>query len=250
MLSLETKNIHTDSVASNMRARHFFYIAGILLLAIAALILWRSLQPNRSLPYRSFQMVETISAHDATASAERKKTQPFQMYGGGGTGKIVDRQGKIILQSGAENPIFRFEVSPDQKRVLVYGGDATYTVVAPDSGEKVRLPSQPPGDQMLGFSWYWKDDQTLVGISGEITPFRDDQAGPAREEPIVNHSVFYLYDLNQHQMSQIALPAVLRTRYVSISAIDEAGKVQLRSEEHGTPLGDASLGWFEIRPID
>lgn len=250
MLSLETKNIHTDSIASNMRARHFFYIAGILLLAIAALILWRSLPPNRPLPDRSFQMVETISVHNAAASAEGKKTQPFQMYGGSGTGKIVDRQGKIILQSDAENPIFKFEVSPDQKRILVYGGDATYTVVAPDSGEKIRLPTQPPRDQMLGFSWYWKDDQTLVGISGEITPFRDDQAGPAREEPIVNHSVFYVYDLNQNQMSEIALPAVLRTKYVSIRAVDEAGKVQLCSEDHGTPLSNANLGWFEIRPAD
>lgn len=195
-----------------------------------------------------YQMIETSSSFDPVADAERKKNLPFQMFASGGIGKIVDREGNVILQSDSKNAIFKCDVSPDQKRILVYGGDATYDIITPSSGEKKRLPQLPPADNVLGFSWRWLDDQTLIGVSGKTIPFRDDQVGTEREEPIISRSVLYLYDLKKQQMSEVALPPALRTKNVSVSAVDETGKVQLRPEGREVSYTDASLGWFDIRP--
>ena len=195
-----------------------------------------------------YQMAETKSSFDPVANAERKKSLPFQMFASGGTGKIADREGNIVLRSDSKNAIFRCDVSPDQKRILVYGGDATYDIITPSSGERVRLPQLPPGDNVLGFSWHWLDDQMLLGVSGKTIPFRDDQVGPEREEPIISRSVLYVYNLKERRLSEVELPPTLRTKTISVSFVDETGKVQLRPEGRDVSYTDASLGWFEVRP--
>lgn len=200
----------------------------------------------------SFQLVGTKGSFDPVADAQRRKNLPYQMFGSGGTGKIVDRDGNVILQSDSENPIFKYQVSPDENRIAVHRGSGTYDIFTPSTGETIQLPQQPPGENVLGFgSWHWIDERTLIGVSGKTIPFRDDQVGPEREEPIISRSVLYLYDLEERRMSEVALPPALRlqgVRIVSVNAVDETGKVQLRPEGREVSYTDASLGWFEVRP--
>lgn len=196
-----------------------------------------------------YQMSSVTSSFNPAVEAEKKKALPFQMFASGGSGKVVDRGGNIVLKSDSENAIFKIEVSPNQTSIAVHRGSGKYDIVTPSTGETIRLPQQPPGENMLGFgSWHWIDDQTLVGVSGKTIPFRDDQVGPEREEPIISRSVLYLYDLKERRLSEVELPPALRTKSVSVSAVDETGKVQLRPEGHDVSYTDASLGWFEVRP--
>jgi hypothetical protein len=197
-----------------------------------------------------YQLAETTtSSFDPVADAKRREDLPFRMFASGGEGQIVDAAGNVIAKSDSTNAIFGCEVSPDQKRILIYRGSAKYDVVTPSTGETIRLPRQPPGENMLGFgSWHWVDDQMMVGVSGKTIPFRDDQVGTEREEPIISRSVLYVYDLKERKLSEVELPPALQTKTVSISAVDATGKVQLRPEGRELSYTDASLGWFEVRP--
>jgi hypothetical protein len=195
-----------------------------------------------------YEMTKTTSSFDPVADAKRKETLPFRMFASGGTGKIVDNAGNVIIQSDSENAIFSCEVSPDQTRISINRGSGKYDILTPSTGETIRLPQQPPGENVLGFSWRWIDAQTLIGVSGITVPFRDDQVGPDREEPIINHSVLYVYDLKERKLSEVQLPPTLQTKTFSVSAIDETGKVQLQLEAREANHTDASLGWFEVRP--
>lgn len=277
-----------------MKKRQFLVVAGVLALAIIAIIVWKSLNPNSPATERPpetadapieksnkaatesrpvapparnesasnaeskidpvvgepppYQMVETSSSFDPVADAKRRENAPFRVQGRGSKAKILTADGKILIEADEKVGIYGCYVSPNGKLILVYSGDATYDVITPSSGEKTRLPQMPPGDNVLGFSWRWLDDQTLIGVSGKTIPFRDDQVGTEREEPIISRSVLYLYDLKKQQLSEVALPRALRTKNVSVSAVDETGKVQLRPEGREVSYTDASLGWFDIRP--
>jgi len=195
-----------------------------------------------------YEMTKTTSSFDPVADAKRKETLAFRMFASGGTGKIVDTAGNVIIQSDSENAIFSCDVSPDQTRISINRGSGKYDIVTPSTGETIRLPQQPPGENVLGFSWRWIDDQTLIGVSGITIPFGGDQVGLEREEPIISHSVLYVYGLKERKLSEVELPPTLQTKTFSVSAVDATGKVQLLSEARGADYTDASLGWFEVRP--
>lgn len=268
-----------------MNKKQLQSVAAILVVTVLAIIFWRLTEPRSSLADPTsetgntptakstnavsestrndgasnidpamaerpmYQMTETKSSFDPLTNADRKKVLSFRMFASGGVGKIVDREGNTILQSDEKNAIFKCEVSPNETRIAVHRGSGKYDIITPSTGETIRLPQQPPGENVLGFaSWHWIDDQTLIGVSGKTIPFRDDQVGPEREEPLISRSVLYVYDLKNQKMSEVALPPALRTKTVSVSAVDETGKVQLRPEGREVSYTDASLGWFEVLP--
>lgn len=278
-----------------MNRKQLLFVAVVLALAVIAIFVWRSLEPNRSVAELSsetanvpsgrvgkaenesteisqstrnydaskteadtvptppkkplYQMAETKSSFDPVANAKLRENAPFRIQGRGSKARIVDADGKVLIEPDEKVGIYGCSVSPSGKRIAVYYGDATYDIVTPSTGETIRLPQQPPGENMLGFgSWHWIDDETLVGVSGKTIPFRDDQVGPEREEPIISRSVLYVYDLRERRLSEVELPPALRTKSVSVSAVDETGKVQLRPEGREVSYTDASLGWFEVRP--
>ena len=196
-----------------------------------------------------YQMAETRSSFDPVADAKRRDNAPFRIQGRGSKAKIVGSDGKVLIEPDEKVGIYGCSVSPNGRRIAVYYGDAKYDIVTPSTGETIRLPQQPPGENVLGFgSWHWIDDQTLIGVSGKTIPFRKDQVGTEREEPIISRSVLYLYDLKEQKMSEVALPSALRTKTVCVSAVDETGKVQLQPDGRGVSFTDVSLGWFEVRP--
>ncbi len=200
------------------------------------------------LPY---QMSSSMSAFDPIADANRRENAPFKIQGHGSKAKIVDKEGKILIEADENIGFYGCSVSPNGKQIAVYYGDATYDIINFNSGETIRLPQQPPGDNMLGFgSWHWINDKTLIGVSGIIAPHNHEHTGHSCEDPHISQSVLYRYDLNEQKISQIALPPGLDTKIVSVRAVDETGKVQLWPDGQGDSYTDASLGWFEIRPTE
>jgi hypothetical protein len=211
-------------------------------------------EPERDVPavaVPTYELKPVAVSYDPTSDAAKPPTAPFQLRGGAGAGKIVDATGKVILESGSKSGIniFGCEVSQDNKRILVQGGDAKALVLDPATGSRQNLPTAPPGKDMLGFgSWRWLDPDTLIGVSGKTLPFREDQVGALSEEPMIERSVLYLYDLKTQQLSEVELPPRLRTKTLSVSAIDPTGKVQLRPEGGPASFTDESYGWFDVRP--
>jgi hypothetical protein len=193
-----------------------------------------------------YQLSETKSSFNSVVDEKRRESAPFKLQGRGSKAKIVTAEGKVVIEADDRIGIYGCSVSPDGRRVLIYYGDADYDVMTPKTGEMIRLPRWPPGESVLGFSWLWIDDQTLVGVSGKTVP-RDDQVGPGREEPNISRSLLYLYDLNERKLSEVELPRALKTKVVSVSAVDATGKLQLQSEDRGVSYSGASLGWFEVR---
>lgn len=198
----------------------------------------------------SYQLAETKSSFDPVADAKRRESAPFRIQGRGSKAKILTAEGKTLKEAGEKVGIYGCSVSPDGKRLAVYYGDAQYDIITPSNGETVRLPQQPPGENMIGFgSWDWIDDDTLVGVSGKVIPFRDDEVGPEREEPNISRSTLYVYKLSERKLAEVELPTELQNKTFSVSAVDLSGNVQLRPEDHES-YADASLGWFDVSPKD
>jgi len=196
-----------------------------------------------------YQMTSLTGSFEPVEHITQQENQPFRIQGRGSKAKIVTKEGDTLLEADETVGIYGCSVSPNGKRIAVYFGDATYDIITPSTGETIRLPQQPPGENMLGFgSWHWLNDRKLLGVSGKTIPFRDNQVGPEREEPTISRCVLYLYDLEEKTMAEVALPPALRMKTISVSAVDETGKVQLRPEGHQVSFTDAALGWFEIRP--
>jgi hypothetical protein len=205
--------------------------------------------PGVSAP--TYELNPVAVSFDPTKDTATATKPQFQLRGGAGAGRIVDATGKVILQSGPQSGIniFGCEVSPDNNQILVQGGDAQALVLDTVTGNRQNLPTAPPGKDMLGFgSWRWMDNDTLIGVSGKTIAFRDDQVGVEREEPMIERSMLYVYDLKSQQLSEVELPPRLRTKTLSVSAVDPTGKVQLRREGGPASFTDESNGWFEVRP--
>lgn len=106
-----------------------------------------------------YQLAEARGSFDAVADANGRENAPFRIQGRGSKAKIVTAEGKTLIEADEKGGIYGCSVSPDGKRLAVYYGDARYDVITPSTGESIRLPQQPPGENMLGFgSWHWLAD--------------------------------------------------------------------------------------------
>ena len=199
----------------------------------------------------TYRITEAVSTSDPAEHAKRQENAPFRIQGRGSKAKIVSADGRIIMEADPTVGIYGCSVSPNGMHIAVYYGDANYEIVTPGADETITLPQKPPGKNLLGFaSWSWLDDQKLLAVSGKVLAFRANQVGPAREEPMISRSVLYIYDLNEKQLSEVALPPELQRKTFSVDAVDEVGKVRIRPEGRKVSYTDATLGWFEIHPTE
>lgn len=196
-----------------------------------------------------YQLAQIQNSFDPVADAKRLENAPFRIQGRGSKAKIVTAEGKTLIEADDKVGIYGCSVSPDGKRLTVYYGDAKYDVITPSTGETIRLPQHPPGENMIGFgSWDWIDTDTLVGVSGTVIPFREDEVGPAREEPNISQSLLYVYKLSERKLMEVELPPELQNKTFSVSVVDSSGNVQLGSDDHDSS-SDANLGWFDVRAM-
>jgi hypothetical protein len=191
------------------------------------------------------EMKEAKYEIDYVALARSRENLPFEFRGGGTSGRVVDRQGHVLMESGKEIGIFGVEVGPDKQNVLVKGGDAVNFVFNPATGQKLKLPLTPPGANMLGFGWRWIGKTKLLGESGV-------QAFSAKGAPMncceghnVAQTKLYVYDVTTQQLAEVTMPSKVTQPVVNVVDVSGDGHVHLVHEvpHVGTPQ---DLGWFKI----
>jgi hypothetical protein len=163
-------------------------------------------------PLVHYEMVQTNVAVDPDVEAKSKKTQPFQLRGGGsGAAKIVDLEGKTVLESVPYNTIASCSVSPDGGRILVYHGNSDYEIFDPASKSRALLPQRPPGEKKLAFSaWHWINDAALLGQSGDELTDRRDVAG---EDAMEIRGRLYLYNIGRKELAEFNCLRIWELRY-------------------------------------
>lgn len=179
---------------------------------------------------------------DPFVSSRERQDSPFEFRGGAGIGRVVDRRGRIILESSKEIGIFGVSVSPDKKKILVRGGDSGTIVMDPLTGRKIRLPSYPPEPEVLFIGdWRWIGPDSVFGSSG-IQAF-DDKGAPIKccEGHNIARTKFYVYDIIAGVLSEVVTTDVVKETLVNAVEVVSDGYIHLLDEKSGR-----DLGWFKV----
>jgi hypothetical protein len=188
------------------------------------------------------QIDETLEHHP---EAKPKNNDPYRISGRGSTARILDSRGNTLIQGNLKVGIYGCEISPNEKRLLVYYGDAEYNVIEPGTDMKVVLPPQPAGQNKLAFgSYHWMDDDALIAESGDQK--LDVHGRPVQTDDNVSQTRLYVYSISTQTLEEAPLPQTLRTRVFSVTEVRPGGYVHLLADDaSGGPTGD--LGWFKVR---
>jgi hypothetical protein len=172
--------------------------------------------------------------------------QLFQLRGGGNsTAKIIDLEGKIVLEAPPYNTIASYSVSPSGGRVLVYHGNSDYEVFDPATKSRTVLPQQPPGEKKLAFSaWHWIDEDTVIGQSGDELAERKEIPG---EDTMDIQGRLYLYNISHRALAKVQLPNDFDAKMFSVTEVSPSGYVHLVNEDPNATR-PRDLGWFQVRP--
>ncbi len=191
------------------------------------------------------EMKEAKYEIDYVALARSRENPPFEFRGGAGTGKVVDREGRVLMESGEEIGILGVEVGPDRQHILVEGGSAVNFVLNPTTGQKLKLPLTPPGANMLGFGWRWIGETKLLGESG-VQAF-NTKGAPMNccEGHNVAQTKLYVYDVTTQKLAEVTMPNKVTQPVVNVVDVSNDGHVHLVHEvpHVGT---QQDLGWFKI----
>jgi hypothetical protein len=184
---------------------------------------------------------------DYVAMAHSQENPPFEFRGGQITnGKVFDRDGNVLMESGKELEIFGVSVSPDKKQVLVEGYNAINFVLSPTTQGKTQLPIRPPGSNRLAFgSWHWVNDHSLIGESGIAKVEKDGR--PWRRDDNVAQSKLYVYDLITKELTEATLPIEIDAQLFGIVEASPDGYINLANNapKDNKPR---ELGWFKVGP--
>jgi hypothetical protein len=195
-------------------------------------------------PLLQMEMKKVKYVPDYVGLARSIENPLFRCLGGSGTGRVVDREGRVVMDSGKEIGILGVAVGPDGKHVLIEGGDAINYVLSPSTGEKIQLPVYPPGTNMLGFgTWNWINETKLLGVSGVQS--LDEKGVPVQEDNNVAQTKLYVYDLTTQSLAEVPLPSEVSHLVVNIAEVSPDGHVHLMDEAPHRAT-EQDLGWFEI----
>jgi hypothetical protein len=181
---------------------------------------------------------------DRDAQALAQKDVPYECRGGGGNGRVVDRDGNVVFESSNEIWIYGASAGTDGKHVLIEGSDAKNLVLNPAKGERRWLPSMPPGTNMLCFgSWHWVSDHMLVGEAG-IQKLKAN-GSPVMDDDNVAASNLFIYDMDTRELAEVALPAELKGKVFGVIESSGDGHLFIGIE---SPRDDDKFkeGWFKI----
>lgn len=189
-------------------------------------------------------MKNATNVPDLIALARLREDAPFRCLGGSGTGRVVDQEDKVIMESGQEIGILGVIVGPDRQLVLVEGGDSINIVINPASGRKVKLPVYPPGEHMLGLGgWHWIGSRTLLGSSG--IQALDENGVPVKSDNNVAQTKLYVYDVTTQRLSEVVMPSKVTQPLVNVMDVSPDGHVHL-VQENSNGSSEQDLGWFKI----
>lgn len=171
---------------------------------------------------------------------------PFKFEGGAGTGRVINRQGKVLLDSGKEIGIFGAAVAPDKEKVLVKGGNAINMVLYPSDGRKIMLPALPPGTNMLGFGdWQWLGRSLVSGTSGVAKISREGPHENCCNDNNIAATKFYTFDLLTEQLSEVVMPSTVTQPVVHAVEVMSDGHIHL-VQDRLDGSGEQDLGWFKV----
>lgn len=193
------------------------------------------------------QIVEIVQTAAPTPSTEKKDAphRTYRLIGNGGyPAKVIDDQGKVVIEANPNFGIHGVSISPNNDRLLVLGYPMSL-VVELTTDRRIALPSQPPGSNKLGFaSWRWIDNDFLLGESGDAVAERKPGAGG--EGNNVAQTRLYLYDLNRQGLEEVKLPDDLVTKVFSVTEVSPDGSVHLIHDDPSATR-PPDLGWFKVR---
>jgi len=185
---------------------------------------------------------------DLFALNRKIEDPPFEFRGGAGTGRVIDRQGNVLLESSEDIGIFGAIVSPDKEKVLVDAANSSggnCLVLEPSTGRKVNLPSRPPGANMFSISWYWIGPNLLLGTSGVEKTFHEGPHKNYCNENNVAQTKFYTFDLLTERLSEVVMPSAVTLPVVNAVEVTSDGHIHLMLEELRENV-EQDLGWFKI----
>jgi hypothetical protein len=177
---------------------------------------------------------------------ELAENLPFKFYGNDAVGRVVDQNGRVLVESGQEIGILGIAVSPNQQMILIEGGDAVNFLLKPSTGDKVKLPVYPPGANMLGFgAWHWISENKLFGESGVQVLNAEGSPTACCESLSVTSTMFYVYDVISQRLSEVIMPSNLNGFVLIVVDVTSDGNVHLAYDiPHVGTRQD--LGWFRI----
>ncbi len=182
---------------------------------------------------------------DPFALNRERENPPFEFRGGAGTGRVIDRQGNVLLKSSAEIGIFGAVVSPDKKKALVRGGDGKSLILEPSKNQKITPPFKPPGSNLFPFDWHWIGPDLLFGISGVEKIFHEGPHENCRNDDNVAQTKFYTFDLLTERLSEVVMPDTVTHPLVNAARVMSDGHIHLRLMDLPDDV-DTDLGWFKI----
>lgn len=159
-------------------------------------------------------------------TAQNREPAPFTLLAGGSErARIVDRDRNVVRSAPPGGTIFRFQLSPDRERVLLYFGDAKYTIASVDTlSDQLNLPTSPPmDDDVTGFRWFFLDDFHLFGLSQLRSTDTEDRMASEIDSLPPRATLIYVYALE----SQELLPVEIDDKLPSIFSIDGVSNGQI-----------------------
>lgn len=195
-------------------------------------------------PTGNVTMIAVQYIPDTIGKARFLESPPFALRGDGSSGRLVDREGKVVINSDKEISILSFALGFDKHFVLVRGGNGVNFVLNPSTGLKIKLPITPPEENlMLAFEWNWIGEKSLLGKSGVV---RLDKTGrPVKTDDNIERTMLYVFDLVSGKLTAIQTPKEVNHPVFTVVEAAPDGHIKLLYEEPHGGL-EQELGWFKI----
>jgi len=175
------------------------------------------------------------------------KKSPFKFFGSGGVGKLLGKDGGVLLQSDDQQAIFSIRVNPSLSNVLALGGSSPSHAFS-KSGELLAVLPKAPAEGQINFGgWHWISDDVLVGNSGDLIPHKHDPEKHGAEgtcegcyAPLTSNTRLYTFNVKTKEMGEVALPEQLQGKRFTILRAVYDGTLEIADEE------ESYMGWVKI----
>ncbi|MEN8695097.1 MAG: hypothetical protein ABF334_09840 [Akkermansiaceae bacterium] len=177
------------------------------------------------------------------------KQSPFKFFGSGGVGKLLGKDGSLLLQSNEQQAIFSIRVNPSLSNVVALGGSSPNHAFSKNGKLLAVLPKAPAQGQINFGSWHWVSDDVLVGDSGDLIPHKHDPEKHGAEgicegcyAPLTSNTRLYTFNVKTKEMGEVALPEQLQGKRFTILRAVYDGTLEIADEE------ESYMGWVKINP--
>ncbi|WP_407352142.1 hypothetical protein [Luteimonas sp. R10] len=160
---------------------------------------------------KSYRYRLTSASNDEEITRGASTPAPLVLRGRGTAGKIVDRQGEIVLDAAKSGSIYGLDLSPGRDKALVYFGDANYTVIDTETlEEEADPPARPPVYQdATGFSWWFLDDGRLIGQADLPSTDTAGKTAADIESLLPRGTLIYVYVLESGALVPVVIDDTL-----------------------------------------